>query len=386
MRAMIMAAGVGTRLKPLTDRIPKPMVPIGNRPVLEHLVRHLACYGFGEQIANLWYLPRSITDYFNSGEAFGVRMEYSPERKLQGTAGGVRQARAFLQGGTFLVASGDGLTDLDLEAFLRFHQRKRALASIALFPAADPSPFGVALLNRQERIVGFQEKPPLGQAKSNLVNTGIYLFEPEIFDLIPQEGPYDFGRELFPKLVQLEAPFYGYQMQGYWSDIGSIAAYQESCQDVVAGRIALPLYATKLREEIMIQGKVEIHPSSVIRGPVLLGPGVRIEAGAKLTGPLSIGAGSVIKAGAQLAGCVLWENVKIGEDAQCQGAILASNAEVQKRAKVKPGAVLAHDVQLGVGACVQRNVKCGPGQILQPGQDVCSDLSVEEDAACGFYG
>ncbi len=335
-----MAAGVGTRLKPLTDSIPKPMVPIGNRPVMEHLVRHLARFGFNEQIANLWYLPQKIQDHFENGSAFGVHLEYSPERKLQGTAGGVRQAQNFLATDTFLVTSGDGLTDLDLESFLRFHRAKGALASIALFPVADPSPFGVAMLDSDEKIVGFQEKPAPHEAQSNLVNTGIYLFEPEIFSLIPREGTYDFGRELFPKLVELDAPFFGYQMEGYWSDVGSIEAYRESCLDAVTGKIQLPLAATRIDPEIMIQGQVEIHPSSQIHGPVLLGAGTKIEEGANLVGPLSVGPGSIIKQGAQLEGCVLWEKVIVGEGATCQEAIVGSGVEIPRNAEIGHGEVI----------------------------------------------
>lgn len=381
-----MAAGVGTRLKPLTDRVPKPMVPIGNKPVMEHLVRHLARFGFNEQIANLWYLPQKIRGHFDAGSAFGVRMEYSPERKLQGTAGGVRQAQSFLAGDTFLVASGDGLTDIDLEAFLRFHKEKKALASIALFPVADPSPFGVALQDQEGRIIGFQEKPAPHEAKSNLINTGIYLFEPEIFSLIPGEGPYDFGRELFPKLVQLNAPFFGFQMEGYWSDVGSIAAYKESCLDTVAGKIKLPTDATRLQAEVFAQGKVQIHPQAKISGPVLLGPGVKIQEEAELIGPLSIGAGSIIGKGARIARCVLWQDVKIGSEVRAQDLILASSVEIKPGAVVKDGAVLAHNVQVNSGACVERDVKISPGQVIESGQVVKEDLLEEEGAVCGFCG
>ncbi|HOB21940.1 MAG: NDP-sugar synthase [Firmicutes bacterium] len=386
MRAMIMAAGVGSRLKPLTDLIPKPMVPIGNRPVMEHLVRHLARYGYREQIANLWYLPQKIRGHFESGGSFGVRLEYSPEQKLQGTAGGVRQARYFLEGGTFLVASGDGLTNIDLDAFLRFHREKGALASIALYPVADPSPFGVALLDEDSKIVGFQEKPPLHEAKSNLVNTGIYLFEPEIFSLIPETGTYDFGRELFPKLVEMDAPFYGFEMTGYWFDIGSIEAYKESCLDVVTGKIHLPLSTTELRCGVLVQGKVEIHPEAKIHGPALLGAGVRIERGAELYGPISIGPNSVVEAGAKLSSCVLWDSVKIGSGARCEDAILASKVQVGRGAQVEKGAVIAQGVQLGQGACVRENVKLAPELVLGAGQEVACDLLAEEDALCDFCG
>lgn len=341
MRAMIMAAGVGTRLMPLTAKLPKPMVPIGNKPTMEHLVRHLVKFGFYEQVANLWYLPQEIESYFGSGEAFGAKLSYSPEKELQGTAGGVRQVQDFLGGATFLVTSGDGLTDLDLEAFLAFHQKKKALASIALFPVEDPSPFGVALTDRQGKIVGFQEKPKREEAQSNLVNTGIYLFEPEIFSLIPQEGSYDFGRELFPKLVELEAPFYGFEMKGYWSDIGSIETYRESCLDAITGKIKLDLEAREIGPGIFAAGDVELHPDAELEGPILLGENCKVGPKARLIGPLSLGRDVEIGADATIARSVLWDQVQVGAGAVSKDSVLGSEARLDPGEELVAGVLAA---------------------------------------------
>ena len=183
------------------------------------------------------------------------------------------------------------------------------------------------------------------------MNTGIYLFQPEIFSLIPSTGPYDFGRELFPKLVELKAAFYGYQMEGYWSDIGSIDAYRESCLDAIAGKIKLSFDATRLNSEVSVQGPVKIHPQAQIKGPVLLGAGTIIEEGAELEGPLCVGAGTHIKRNARLVRSVLWEEVVVGEGATCREAIVASGGEIC------PGAVV-NKTAVAAGALVEEVAEC----------------------------
>lgn len=238
MKGMILAAGVGSRLGQITAGIPKPMVPIGGKPLMEHIVNLLRLYEIKDVVANLHYLPEFIMGYFRDGSGHGIRLTYSVEEKLLGTAGGVKNNEWFLDE-TFLVISGDALTDIDLAGFLKYHREKKSLATIALKEVADVEQFGVVITDEVGRIKSFQEKPKKEEALSSLVNTGIYIFEPEIFNLIPRGEFYDFGRNLFPLLVEKGAPFYGYRMEGYWCDIGTVETYKQACIDAAAGLVRL---------------------------------------------------------------------------------------------------------------------------------------------------
>ena len=230
MKAMIMAAGQGTRLLPLTADTPKPMLPIGGKPLIEHIISLLREHDFTEIIANLHYLPDKIRDYFGDGSRFGVKLFYSPEPELLGTAGGVRRCTWFLAE-TFLVISGDALTNIDLTSFYEYHLRKGALATIALKKVQEVSQYGVVITDNEGRINQFQEKPKHEEAFSDLANTGIYIFEPEILNLIPEMEFYDFGKQLFPLLVDQQQKFYGWKTDCYWCDIGAIDIYQQAKLD-----------------------------------------------------------------------------------------------------------------------------------------------------------
>lgn len=238
MKGMIMAAGVGTRLHPLTKDIPKPMVPIAGRPLMEHIVHLLRIHGFTQLVANLHYLPQTIQNYFGDGSQFGINLKYSYEPDLLGTAGGVKNNQDFLDE-TFVVVSGDALTDINLAAFLRFHKQRGALASIALKPMEEVERFGVVITDSDGRITNFQEKPKKEEALSNLISTGIYIFEPEIFNYISLGEVYDFGKNLFPRLAAEGAPFYGYVTEDYWCDVGDIESYSQAQKDVEQGRVTL---------------------------------------------------------------------------------------------------------------------------------------------------
>ncbi|MFZ3171861.1 MAG: nucleotidyltransferase family protein [Carboxydocellales bacterium] len=240
MKGMIMAAGVGTRLYPLTKDIPKPMVPIAGRPLMEHIVHLLRKHGITQLVANLHYLPDEIQNYFKDGSEFGVNLKYTLEPELLGTAGGVKNNRDFLDE-TFVIVSGDALTDINLGAFMRFHKTKGAIATIALKPMEEVERFGVVITNPEGRIINFQEKPQKEEALSNLVNTGIYIFEPEIFNYIPNGEFYDFGKDLFPKLALEGASFCGYITEDYWCDVGNLEAYSQAQNDSELGKVKLYL-------------------------------------------------------------------------------------------------------------------------------------------------
>lgn len=205
-KAMVLAAGLGTRLKPLTDLISKPMAPIVNKPVMEHIIELLKMHGYTDIVCNLHYYPEAIKDYFGDGSRWGINISYSYEEFLMGTAGGVKNVEGFLEGNAFLIISGDALTDIDLEMVMQFHKEKGGIATLVLTEVEDPSQYGVVLIDEKNTITGFQEKPLPGEEKSNLANSGIYVFESDIFNYIPAKSFYDFGKNVFPDLLKKQIP------------------------------------------------------------------------------------------------------------------------------------------------------------------------------------
>jgi mannose-1-phosphate guanylyltransferase/mannose-1-phosphate guanylyltransferase/phosphomannomutase len=257
MRAMILAAGLGTRLRPLTLEMPKPMVPVAGRPVMEHIIELLHRHGFSEVIANLSYLPEQIRERFGDGSAFGVNLEYREEQELLGTAGGVRNCADFLTGAggaaddSFLVISGDALTDIDLGRMREFHDSHEGIATLALKRVDDPSQLGVVIVGADGRIQGFQEKPDPAEALSDLANCGIYMFRSAIFDYFPAPGESrlagpddppgfaDWALDVFPALLENDVPFYGHEIDGYWNDIGSLEELERGNEDARVGRVSV---------------------------------------------------------------------------------------------------------------------------------------------------
>lgn len=326
MKAMIMAAGVGSRLMPLTKDIPKPMVPMGNMPVMEHAVRLLARCGFGSVIANLYYQGEVISNYFGNGKDFGLSMSYSREEELMGTAGGVKRCAGFLNE-TFVVVSGDALTDIDLGLLVRLHKAKGALATIALKTMEDVEQFGVVITDENDKIISFQEKPKREMALSNRVNTGIYVFEPEIFKYIPANRFYDFGQQVFPALVKAGAPFYGVPVNGYWCDIGSINTYRTAQADLLEGRVNMQARGKRLEAgndaRVLIGDNVEIGADVDFKGNVIIGDGCRIEEHARLSN------------------VVVWNNTHISEGVLLNECVIGSDCNLGARVIIHPGAVVA---------------------------------------------
>lgn len=299
MKAMVLAAGLGTRLRPITRAIPKPMVPVLNRPVMDHIVRLLARQGITEVIANLHWFPDTIRNHFGDGSAFGVSLSYSHEDALHGTAGGVRAAADFFDG-PFLVISGDALTDLDLVAMRAFHESHDGIATVATKSVADTTEFGVVITDEESRIQGFQEKPDPGEALSDLANCGIYMFDPEIFDHFPgpgesgladpgdPEGFADWAVDVFPALLDAGVPFYAHRFDSYWNDIGTIAELIQGNFDGLNGAVNLDI-AEPLREPGVWAGECEGLDRTSIEGPVVIGDGCRFGDGVELIGPAVIG-------------------------------------------------------------------------------------------------
>ncbi|UQV48296.1 NDP-sugar synthase [Janthinobacterium lividum] len=328
MKAMILAAGKGTRVQPLTYDLPKPMIPILGKPVMAYLVEHLAQHGVTDIMVNVSYLHEKIEEYFGEGHQFGVRIGYSFEGYTNdagevvpqplGSAGGMKKIQEF--GGFFddttIVLCGDALIDLDLEAALREHRSKGALASVITLevPWDKVSSYGVVVSDADGRIRAFQEKPAQADALSNCVSTGIYIFEPAVLDLIPADQPFDIGSQLFPLLVAQGLPFYAQKRQYNWIDIGSIKDYWEVLQSVLMGKVAqLHVPGTQIADGVWagLNTSIDWSGGTRIEGPVYIGSGCRIEAGATIIGPAWIGHGSHICGGADVVRSVLFEYTRV---------------------------------------------------------------------------
>jgi mannose-1-phosphate guanylyltransferase len=328
MKAMILAAGKGTRVRPITYNIPKPMIPILEKPVMEFLVELLRQHGFDQIMVNVSHLAREIENYFRDGQRFGVQLGYSFEGYIDekgslvgealGSAGGIRRIQDFhpFFDDTFVVLCGDALIDLDLTSAIRWHRQKGALATVILKPVPKDqvSNYGVVSTDEQGRIQAFQEKPPVDEAISTDINTGIYIFEPEIVDYIPSGQKYDIGSELFPKLVEMGAPFYGLSMDFQWVDIGKVPDYWRAMCGVLQGDIRnVPIPGKCVAPGVYTGLNVAVNWDKVdIQGPVFIGGMTKIEDGAKIIGPAAIGPNCQICSGATVERSVIFEYSRLG--------------------------------------------------------------------------
>jgi mannose-1-phosphate guanylyltransferase/mannose-1-phosphate guanylyltransferase/phosphomannomutase len=326
---MVLAAGLGTRLRPITYSIPKPMVPVLNRPVMEHIARLLARHGFDEAIANLHWFPETIEGHFGDGGEFGLRLSYSREESLLGTAGGVRNAAGFL-GDSFLVISGDALTDIDLATMRDFHDSHDGLATLATKRVPDTSEFGVVVTGADGRIQGFQEKPETTEALSDLANCGVYMFRAEIFDHFPApgtsaaagpEGPdgfADWAMDVFPALLEADLPFYSHEAEAYWNDIGNLEELRQGNLDALGGEVALEPGAPEVADGVRAASPID---GVEVSAPALIGSGVEIGQGARVGPAAVIGDGARIGAGAFVRDSVLLEGAEVPPAAMIAGGI-----------------------------------------------------------------
>jgi len=320
---MVLAAGLGTRLRPLTYEITKPMVPVLDRPVMEHIVELLARHGFDEVIANLHYFPDSIREYF------GERLRYSYEAELLGTAGGVRACADFFGEESFVVISGDALTDIDLGAFAARHRETGAVATLAVKQVSDTREYGVVLHDRAGRITGFQEKPAPEEALSDLGNCGIYAFSPRIFDYFPERPFVDWAQDVFPVLLENDVPFYIHETREYWNDVGSLSELRQGTFDALRGELRLQIEGEEVSPGVVVAGESPLKPDTEAEGPVWIGRDVRLGEGVRLMGPIVLGDGASVGAGAQLRESIVFPGTDIAAESILIGAIAGHGGILQ---------------------------------------------------------
>lgn len=386
MKAVVMAGGEGSRLRPLTLQRPKPMVPLVNKACMAHILDLLQRHGVTEAVATLQYLAQHIRDRFGDSYA-GMHMHYAIETAPLGTAGSVRNALSHIDG-TFVVISGDALTDFDLSALVAFHRERGAVATLALYHVPNPLEYGVVITDEDGRIRQFQEKPSWGEVFSDTINTGIYVLEPTIFEQVPKDRPFDFSQDLFPQLLKDGAPLYGYVAGGYWCDIGTIQEYLRATADILEGRVEVDL-GEQRQPGLWCGDFVEIAPGAEITGPVYLGPGTKVKEGAIIRGPAVVRSYSIVDRNAELDRAIVWRNSYVGEGAQVRGAIICRQCTVKAGAIVAESAVVADDSTVGIGASIAPGVKIWPGKEIEAGAIVKSSLvwgAVGRRALFGRFG
>jgi len=324
MKAMVLAAGLGTRLRPLTYEITKPMVPVLDRPVMEHIVELLERHGFDEVIANLHYFPDSIREYF------GERLSYRYEEELLGTAGGVRGCADFFGEEPFLVISGDALTDIDLGAFVARHRESGGIATLAVKKVPDTREYGVVLHDSDGRITGFQEKPAPEEALSDLGNCGIYMFEPRIFDYFPARPFVDWAQDVFPVLLENDVPFYIHELREYWNDVGSLSELRQGTVDALRGELHLQIEGDEVSPGVVVAGGASpLREDTELDGQAWIGRDVQIGEGVRLMGPIVLGDGARVGDRAQLRGCIVFPGTEVAPESIMIDAIAGHSGILQ---------------------------------------------------------
>ncbi|MDK2794537.1 MAG: mannose-phosphate guanylyltransferase / phosphomannomutase, partial [Caldanaerobacter sp.] len=371
MKGIIMAGGEGSRLRPLTFDIPKPLVPVANKPAIKHIVEHLHKYGVGELAVTLFYLPHKIKDYLL--EEYGNEIKFYTEEKPLGTAGSVKNAKDFLKE-TFIVMSGDVITDVNIKEVYDFHRKKGSKVTLVLKKVEIPLEYGVVIVDETGKIVKFLEKPSWGEVFSDTVNTGIYIIEPEILEFIPEDRPFDFSKDLFPLLLKENIPMYGYITEGYWCDIGNTAQYLSSHFDVLEGKLDLGYRKILLEEGKVIGKKVLMSSGAKLILPLIIGNEVVIEENAVVGPNVVIGRGTIIKKGSHVKNSVLWEDVYVGENSELNGAVVCNKVRIDSNARILENAVIGEGVRIKAFAEIRPDVKVWPFKVIEEEAVVSKDV------------
>jgi mannose-1-phosphate guanylyltransferase / phosphomannomutase len=385
MRAVVMAGGEGTRLRPLTSNQPKPMVPIVGKPCMEHILELLREHGFRDVVVTVAFLPQAIRSYFGDGEPLGLSIEYSVEESPLGTAGSVRLASGHLDD-TFLVISGDALCDIDLGRIVEFHREKGAAATVGLKSVENPLEFGIVVTDEDGQIERFLEKPSWGQVFSDTINTGIYVLEPEVLRHVPTDRPYDFSKELFPLLLEMGRPLYGVVCDGYWQDIGNIDQYRQANFDALDEKARLNVEGLRLRGDVWIGEGVEIDDVEGVEGPAFVGNYCTISPDASV-GPYSVlGPGTTLRERSRVSRSVIDASTYLGRSSVVEGAVVGRNCDIKAHARVHEGVAIGDDVTLGDQSVIFPGVRIYPYKEVEYGAQIHESLIWESRGTTRLFG
>jgi mannose-1-phosphate guanylyltransferase/phosphomannomutase len=385
MKAVVMAGGEGTRLRPLTSNQPKPMVSIVGKPCMEHIIDLLRRHGFDDVVVTLAFMPQSIRGYFGDGDSHGVQIRYSVEESPAGTAGSVKLAEEALDE-TFLVISGDALCDINLGKLIEFHREKGAAVTIGLKSVDNPLEFGIVVTDEEGRIERFLEKPSWSQVFTDTINTGIYVVEPEVLKHVPADRPYDWSKELFPLLLDMRRPLYGFVCDGYWQDIGSLDQYRQANFDVLDGKAALEVEGIRLRGNVWVGEGIELDDLESVDGPAFIGNYCRIAPGATV-GPYSVlGSSVVLRDHARISHSVIDASTHIGRRAWVEGAIVGRECDIRSHVRIHQGVAIGDQSTIGEESVILPGIRIYPFKEVESGTQVDRNLIWESRAGSTIFG
>jgi mannose-1-phosphate guanylyltransferase / phosphomannomutase len=386
MKAVVMAGGEGTRLRPMTANQPKPLLPVINRPIMEHVLRLLRRHGFTDTVVTVQFLASLIRNYFGDGDELDMNLQYATEEKPLGTAGSVKNAEAELRDNRFLVISGDALTDIDLTDMARFHQQNNALVTVALKRVQNPLEFGIVITAEDGRIERFLEKPTWGQVFSDTVNTGIYMMEPEIFKHVAAGESVDWSQEVFPTLLESGAPLFGYVADAYWEDVGTLESLIQVQADVLNRQVDVEIEGFEMMPGVWVGEGAEVDPEAILKGPLYIGDYAKVEGGAELREYTVLGSNVVVKSGAFLHRALIYDNVFIGSQVNLRGCIIGKNTDIMRAARIEEGAVVGDECVVEEEAYISAGVKVYPFKTIEAGALVNTSVIWESRGQRNLFG
>jgi len=383
LKAVVLAGGFGTRLRPLTYSRPKSMLPIGPKPVLQYIIESLAKISFDEIIITTNYLQEQVKNYFGDGSQFGVKLRYPKEDKPLGTAGSVKNAEEFLDE-TFAVIQGDNITDLNIRAQLAFHRRKKAVATLAVIKVEQPWKYGLVNLDNDDRVIGFEEKPPPEKCQSNLVNTGLYVLEPDVLGIIPQATPFDFAKDVFPRILRMKRSMYGYRARGFWTDVGNVEGFLEASKWLLK-KLSHSISPTADVAQATIKGTVSIGDETIlekgvkIKGPVYIENSCTIHKDAKLEPSTMVKRGVSIGSLSTLNGALVFDSTNIHSKVILNKCILDEDCEVGSNTEIDPSAIIGAGCRIGENVVIGSGVKLEPGVTVEKGKVIKSQVNARSN-------
>ncbi|MBF9073567.1 mannose-1-phosphate guanyltransferase [Streptacidiphilus fuscans] len=386
MKAVVMAGGEGTRLRPMTASMPKPLLPVVNRPIMEHVLRLLKRHGLTDTVVTVQFLASLVRNYFGDGEELGMKLTYANEETPLGTAGSVKNAEDALKDDSFLVISGDALTDFDLTQLMEFHRSKGAMVTVCLTRVPNPLEFGITILDDEGKVERFLEKPTWGQVFSDTVNTGIYVMEPEVFDYVAADTSVDWSGDVFPQLLKEGKPIYGYVAEGYWEDVGTHESYVKAQADVLEGKVDVEIDGFEMAPGVWVAEGAEVDRDAVLRGPLYIGDYAKVEGGVEIREHTVLGSNVVVKRGAFLHKAVIHDNVYVGPQSNLRGCVIGKNTDVMRAARIEDGAVIGDECLVEEESIIAGNVRVYPFKTIEAGAFVNTSVIWESRSQEHLFG